>query len=65
MCWQWSGLPLVAEGPQLRGKVTSALKSSKPPQQNISKDESQAIKDLKKAQDIIILPADKGKSTVI
>ncbi len=54
-----------AEGTQLRSKVASVLKSSKPPQQNVTKDERQAIKDLKKAEDIIILPADKGKSTVV
>ena len=43
----------------------SVLKSSKPPKQNVTKEEGQAIKELKKADDITILPADKGKSTVI
>ncbi|XP_072048938.1 uncharacterized protein [Amphiura filiformis] len=32
---------------------------------NVTKEERKAIKDLKKAEDIIILPADKGKSTVV
>ncbi|XP_072037656.1 uncharacterized protein [Amphiura filiformis] len=50
---------------QLRGKIASTLKSSKVPEQNITKDERKAIKDLKKVEDIIILPADKGKSTVV
>ena len=54
-----------ADGIQLRAKVASVLKSSKPPKQNVTKEERQAIKDLQKADDIIILPADKGKSTVI
>ncbi|XP_072041057.1 uncharacterized protein [Amphiura filiformis] len=50
---------------QLRGKIASTLKSSKVPEQNITKEERKAIKDLKKVEDIIILPADKGKSTVV
>ncbi|XP_072019515.1 uncharacterized protein [Amphiura filiformis] len=50
---------------QLRGKIASTLKSSKVPEQNITKEERKAIKDLKKVDDIIILPADKGKSTVV
>ncbi|XP_072033096.1 uncharacterized protein [Amphiura filiformis] len=57
-------LPL-ADGIQLRAKVASTLKSSKVPEQNVTKEERKAIKDLKKAEDIIILPADKGKSTVV
>ena len=54
-----------AEATQLRAKVASVLKSSKPPCQNVTKEERKAIKDLKKADDIIILPADKGKATVV
>ncbi|XP_072039173.1 uncharacterized protein [Amphiura filiformis] len=50
---------------QLRAKVASTLKSSKVPEQNITKEERKAIKELKQAEDIIILPADKGKSTVV
>ncbi|XP_072041086.1 uncharacterized protein [Amphiura filiformis] len=57
-------LPL-ADGIQLRAKIASTLNSSKVPEQNITKDERKAIKDLKKAENIIILPADKGKSTVV
>ncbi|XP_072046302.1 uncharacterized protein [Amphiura filiformis] len=57
-------LPL-ADGIQLRAKIASTLKSSKVPEQNVTKEERKAIKDLKKAEDIIILPADKGKSTVL
>ncbi|XP_072022387.1 uncharacterized protein [Amphiura filiformis] len=53
------------EAIQLRAKVASALKSSKPPKSNLSKDERQAVKDLKKEDSIIILPADKGRATVI
>ncbi|XP_072050219.1 uncharacterized protein [Amphiura filiformis] len=57
-------LPL-ADGIQLRAKIANTLKSSKVPEQNVTKEERKAIKDLKKAEDIIILPADKGKSTVL
>ncbi|XP_072020328.1 uncharacterized protein [Amphiura filiformis] len=60
----WKHLPL-ADGIQLRAKIASTLKSSKVPEQNVTKEERKAIKDLKKAEDIIILPADKGKSTVV
>ncbi len=35
------------------------------PEEIYYKDERQAIKDLKNAEEIIILPADKGKSTVV
>ena len=54
-----------ADGVQLRSKVASVLKSAKVPEQNVTKEERQAIKDLKKNKDIMILPADKGKSTVV
>ena len=57
--------PTQADGIQLRAKVASVLKSSKPPKQNVNKEERQAIKDLQKADDIIILPEVKGKSAVI
>ncbi|XP_072047013.1 uncharacterized protein [Amphiura filiformis] len=50
-----------SEAVQLRAKVASTLSSSKPPKSNISKDERKAIKDLKKVDSVIILPADKGK----
>ena len=36
-----------------------------PPKSNISKAERKAIHELKKEQEIIILPADKGKATVL
>ena len=36
-----------------------------PDVRNIGKDERRSIEDLKKRQDIMILPADKGKATVV
>ena len=42
-----------AEATQLRAKVASVLKSSKPPCQNVTKEELKAIKDLKKAANYV------------
>ena len=50
---------------QLRAKVASALHSSRPPKSNLSKEERQAVKELKKEDSILILPADKGRATVV
>ena len=53
------------ESVQLRAKVASTLKSAKLPKSNVTKEERKAIKELKKVDSILILPADKGRSTVI
>ena len=45
--------------------MIGALCSAKPPRSNVSKGERQAIDELKKLKDIVILPADKGKATVV
>jgi len=45
--------------------MIGALCSAKPPRSNVNKSERQAIDELKKLKDIVILPADKGKATVI
>ena len=50
---------------ELRSRVTGALKSAKPPRSNITKAERSALFELKKDQNITILPADKGRATVI
>ena len=50
---------------QLRTKVAGLLHSAKPLQSNLSKGERQALGNLAKNKDITILPADKGKATVI
>ena len=49
----------------LRAQVASILKSSKPPKSNIAKQERLALGKLRKEPSILILPADKGRSTVI
>ena len=41
------------------------MKNASPPVSNVNAKERQAINDLKKDQNIIVLPADKGKITVV
>ena len=54
------------ERDEVRGKIYSTLKNAKPPvQQNLSRGERQAMKDLKSDSNIVIIRADKGNSTVI
>ena len=48
-----------------RSKVSEILKSSKPPQRNITHEEEEALKELKKDESIVILKADKGNATII
>ncbi|XP_035661757.1 uncharacterized protein LOC118406009 [Branchiostoma floridae] len=49
----------------LRTKVATTLKVSKPPANNITQEEQAALKALSTNKDIIILPADKGRCTVV
>jgi hypothetical protein len=49
----------------LRSEVVRILQSSEAPKSNISKEERQALKTLQKCKDILILPADKGRATVV
>ena len=46
-------------------KVSLTLQNSKPPKDNLSKDERKALKELQSDTSIVILPAGKGRSTVI
>ena len=50
---------------ELRGEVVRTIKRAKLPKSNISKGERVALQTLKKDNSIIILPADKGRATVI
>ena len=54
-----------AKADELRWKVRQALEKSKPPKPNISKTERQALKSLQDGNYIIILPADKGNTTLV
>ena len=49
----------------IRAKVSLTLQNSKPSKDNLSKDERKALKELQSDTSIVILPADKGRSTVI
>ena len=50
---------------ELKGRVVNIVKNSKPPRSNISKPERLAIESLKKDKSIQILPADKGRATMV
>ena len=49
----------------LRAEMTKCIKNAKIPASNISKGEFKALQELKADIDITVLPADKGRSTVI
>ena len=53
------------EADTIRAKVSLTLQNSKPPKENLSKDERKALKELQSDTLIVILPAGKGGSTVI
>ncbi|XP_072017874.1 uncharacterized protein [Amphiura filiformis] len=53
------------EATVLRSEMAGALRSSKPPKSNITREERQAINELKNEKSVLVLPADKGKASVI
>ncbi|CAF94542.1 unnamed protein product [Tetraodon nigroviridis] len=53
------------EAEQIRLKVSAALANAKPPASNITALEKRALASLAKDKDITILPADKGRCTVV
>ena len=53
------------EGEVFRNEVLGSLRSAKCPKPNLSRQELQALTDLKRNSDIMILPADKGRATVV
>ena len=53
------------EAGTIRAKVSLTLQNSKPPKDNLSKDEHKAFKELHSDTLIVILPAHKGRSTII
>ena len=48
-----------------RSGIASTVQSASIPDNNLTKDEQQALKGLKNDNDIVILPADKGRVTVV
>ena len=49
----------------IRSRIASTLQSASLPDNNLTNDERQALKRLKTDKDILILPADKGRVTVV
>ena len=49
----------------LRSEVARSVKRRKDPKPNISPEEIKALHELKKDNDIMILPADKGRATIV
>ena len=54
-----------ASAEELRTKVTACLNNAKVPNSNLNKEEREAVKTLGKDNNITILPADKGRCTVV
>ena len=53
------------EANDLRGRVCGVLRNAKQPKDNITKEYREALKELRKNENIVIVPADKGSSTVV
>ena len=49
----------------IHAKISLTFQNSKPPKDNFSKGECKALKDLQSDTSFVILPAGKGRSTVI
>ena len=49
----------------IRSRIASTIQSASITDSNLTKDERQALKRLKTDEDIVILPADKGRVTVV
>ena len=49
----------------IRSRIASTVQSASIPDNNLTKDEQQALKQLKNDNNIVILPADKGRVTVV
>ena len=55
----------IAEADNIRAKTSLVLQKASPPKDNLSKKQRQALHSLKEDKEITILPADKGRATVI
>ena len=53
------------EADTIRAKITLTLQNYKLPKENLSQDERRVLKELRSDTSIVILPADKGRFTVI
>ena len=59
-----SKLP-TEEAASVRRRVISVLSRAKPPPSNLSPEFQGALRSLRKKDDLLILPADKGRATVV
>ena len=50
---------------KVRNKIIGLLIKAKPPPNNISFEKSVALKELRNDRDLMILPADKGRTTLL
>ena len=50
---------------ELRADINRVLRSSHPPKPNLTKVQSQSVRELKRDRDCIVLTADKGVAMVI
>ena len=55
----------IAEADNIRAKTSLVLQKASTPEDNVSKMQRQALYSLKEDKEITILPADKGRATVI
>ena len=57
--------PEKEEADTIRAKISLTFQNFKPPKDNLSNDECKALKELQSDASILILPADKRRSTAI
>ncbi|XP_071052554.1 uncharacterized protein [Onthophagus taurus] len=50
---------------EIRQEVARVLKSAKPPKSNLTIGEKKALRSIKEKSEIVVLPADKGNTTVV
>ena len=53
------------EADTIRADLSSIIRKAKPPERNITRKQSTSLKSLQQNENIIILPADKGRATVV
>ena len=53
------------EADTIRADLSSIIRKAKPPKRNITRKQSTSLKSLQQNENIIILPADKGRATVV
>ncbi|XP_046407443.1 uncharacterized protein LOC124172079 [Ischnura elegans] len=54
-----------SEADEIREEVSHIIRKARPPRPNLTRAEREAICELRKIDDSLILPADKGNATVI